>query len=538
MNQPEPDLARAAAPPETVIPAHLLRQAREKPDAVAVTEIESGRSWTWRQFTAECLVWAGGFERIGVAPGDRILTMVPNSVNSFTAWLGAAWLRAIEVPVNTGYRGRMLSYVAQNSGARVAVVAERYLGRLAEIAGEIAQLETVIVPDASGRPNDLPFTVLTRADFLDGVTADMERTPPGKHDVAAMIYTSGTTGPSKGVLVPWAAVYEVANGMAAGFVPRGGAYYSMYPAFHISGKSGIIFALVNDARVVLRETFSASRFWSDVRTHRCTSAMIMGPIASVLMSAPEAGDDTDNPLRYTAIGPMSDQTEAFKRRFGVEVTTSYGTTEIGMPLAAGWDLPNTRTCGRVRQGYPGYEVRVVDEFDEPVAPGEVGELLVRSQEPWTMSIGYHGMPDKTAEAWRNGWFHTGDAFRVDDDGWFYFVDRMKDTIRRRGENISSFEIEAGVNEHVDVLESVAIGVPSDLGEDDPMIFVVARPGAALTAESLVDFLTERMPKFMIPRYVEFVTELPKTDASFRARKFELRARGVGPNTWDREAAAS
>jgi crotonobetaine/carnitine-CoA ligase len=335
--------------------------------------------------------------------------------------------------------------------------------------------------------------------------------------------------------VPWAAMYEVANGMAPGFVPRGGVYYSTYPAFHISGKSGIIFPVVNDARVVLRETFSASRFWSDVRAHGCTSAMIMGPIASVLMSAPEAGDDDDNPLRYAAIGPMSDQTEDFKRRFGVSVTTSYGTTEIGMPLSAGWDLPNTQTCGRLRDGYPGYEVRVADEFDQPVPAGEVGELLVRSREPWTMSIGYHGMPDKTAEAWRNGWFHTGDAFRTDDDGWFYFVDRMKDTIRRRGENISSFEIEAGVNEHPDVLESVAIGVPSDLGEDDPMIFVVARPGAALTAEALVDFLTGSMPKFMIPRYVEFIAELPKTDASFRARKFELRARGVGPGTWDRNA---
>jgi crotonobetaine/carnitine-CoA ligase len=266
--------------------------------------------------------------------------------------------------------------------------------------------------------------------------------------------------------------------------------------------------------------------------------MIMGPIASILMSAPEAANDADNPLRYTAIGPMSDQTENFKRRFGVEVTTSYGTTETGLPLAAGWELPNTKTCGRLRDGYPGYEIRIVDEFDEPVPPGEVGELLVRAREPWTICTGYYGMPDKTAEAWRNGWFHTGDAFRVDDHGWFYFVDRIKDTIRRRGENISSFEIQASVNEHPDVVESAAIGVPSDLGEDDPMIFVVARPGAGLTAESLVGFLTERMPKFMVPRYVEFVTELPKTDASFRTRKFELRARGVGPDTWDREAAAS
>jgi crotonobetaine/carnitine-CoA ligase len=464
--------------------------------------------------------------------------MVPNSVTAFSAWLGTAWLRAVEVPVNAGYRGRMLSYVIRNSGARVAVVASRYVDRLAEIADESGQLQTVIVPDAAGPLPDLPFTVLTGDQFLAGAVPDTSRPVPLKSDVAAMIYTSGTTGPSKGVLVPWAAVFEVANGMAPGFIPRGGTYYSTYPPFHISGKSGIIFAVVNDAKVVLRESFSASRFWPDVRAHGCTSAMIMGPIASVLMAAPEAEGDAGNPLRYAAIGPMSDQTPHFKRRFGVEVTTSYGTTEIGMPLAAGWDLPNTQTCGRPREGYPGYEVRVVDENDEPVPAGEVGELVVRASEPWTMCLGYHGMPDKTAEAWRNGWFHTGDAFRADQDGWFYFVDRMKDTIRRRGENISSFEIEAGVNEHPDVLESAAVGVPSSLGEDDPMIFVVMRPGASLTPEALVEFLVGRMPKFMIPRYVQFITELPKTDASFRARKFELRARGVEPGTWDREATGA
>jgi crotonobetaine/carnitine-CoA ligase len=538
MIQPVPSPARASVPPETVIPVRLLRKAAQEPDGIAVTEAESGRSWTWQEFTEECLTWADAFERAGVAPGEAVLTMVPNSVSAFSAWLGAAWLRAVEVPVNSGYRGRMLSYVVQNSGARTAVVAARYLDRLAEIADQVEHLETVIVPDADGRLPSLPFTVLTRNQFLAGAKADAERPVPVKSDVAAMIYTSGTTGPSKGVLVPWAAIYEVANGMAPGFVPRGGTYYSMYPPFHISGKSGIIFAVSNDARVVLRESFSASRFWPDVRAYGCTSAMIMGPIASVLMAAPESGRDADNPLRFAAIGPMSDQTEHFKRRFGVEVTTSYGTTEIGMPLAAGWDLPNMQTCGRAREGYPGYEVRVVDELDEPVPAGQVGELIVRAREPWTMCLGYHRMPDKTAEAWRNGWFHTGDAFRVDEDGWFYFVDRMKDTIRRRGENISSFEIEAGVNEHPDVLESAAVGVPSALGEDDPMIFVVRRPGASLSPEVLVEFLAERMPKFMIPRYVEFIGELPKTDASFRARKFELRARGVGPGTWDREAAGA
>ena len=521
--------------PETVAPALLRRRADAAPGEVAIVEVESERTWTWRALTDDCLLWASAFERLGVSSGDRVLTMLPNSASALTAWLGAAWLRAIEVPVNTGYRGRMLGYVIQNSGAQVGVIAERYLDRLVGVADQLGHLDTVVVPDASGPMPHLPFRVLPGAQFLAGVTAATDRPPPRKHDIAAMIYTSGTTGPSKGVLVPWAALFEVVNGMAPGFLSPDGTYYSIYPPFHMSGKSGIIFAAHHEARVVLRESFSASRFWSDVRTHHCTSVMLMGPIASVLMSAPENEQDADNPLRCVALGPLPGQLEQFKRRFGVRVTTSYGSTEIGLPLSAGWSLPNTQTCGRARRGYPGYELRVVDEFDAPVGPNEVGELIVRTREPWTMCVGYHGMPDKTAEAWRNGWFHTGDAFRFDDEGWFYFVDRMKDTIRRRGENISSFEIEACVNEHPAVIESVAIGVPSDLGEDDPMIFVLADPGAGLTAQALIDFLVERVPRFMIPRYVEFVAELPKTDASFRTRKFELRARGIGPDTWDREA---
>jgi crotonobetaine/carnitine-CoA ligase len=221
----------------------------------------------------------------------------------------------------------------------------------------------------------------------------------------------------------------------------------------------------------------------------------------------------------------------FEARFGLKIRTLYSMTETGPVTASGWSPDDATSCGRIQ---PGYQLRIVDEDDYEVPDGTVGELIVRADEPWVLSAGYLDMPEATAIAWRNGWFHTGDAMRRDAAGNFYFVDRIKDAIRRRGENISSFEVEAHVLAHPDVAECAAVAVPSEWGEDEVKIVVVATAG--ITPVALIEFLADRMPRFMIPRYVEFVEELPKTDATFRVRKVELRERGVNEATWDREAA--
>jgi crotonobetaine/carnitine-CoA ligase len=237
------------------------------------------------------------------------------------------------------------------------------------------------------------------------------------------------------------------------------------------------------------------------------------------------------------MAPLVPFLDDFKARFGVRVATSYASVEQGPALhVSGWDTSSStwKSCGRLRQGYPGFEVRIVDGSDYDVPRGEVGELIVRSSEPWTMSAGYYGMPDRTAEAWRNGWFHTGDAFTCDQAGNYYFVDRVKDCIRRRGENISSFEVEAEVNAHPEVIESAAIGVPSQFGEEEVKILVVRQPESDLTAEELIHFLIPRMPRFMVPRYVQFVTEVPKTEATMRVKKYLLRDTAIDETTWDRE----
>ena len=520
-----------------VLPHLIAQHAHDVPDRLAMLDVE-GREATFRELQDTYRTWADGFRRLGVAPGDLVATMLPNSFVAYEAWLGAAWLRAIEVPINNAYLGDMLRHLLEDSGARVLVISRRFVDRLVGIAGDLHHLRTVVVPDAE--PGDawaeLPMDVLDGAAFFAGATPADDLEGPAHHDIAALIYTSGTTGPSKGVLVPWAELFEFARLPPDGMISDGGGYYTVYPAFHVSGKSSLYMSARFRGHIAIRETFSLTEFWSDIRRFDIKAAGLVGPMAALLMLAPPSPDDADTPLENVFMGPLIPQVEEFKARFGVRVGTGFGMSEVGVPLGSdGFDLANATSCGRVRPGPPHYEVRIVDEHDEEVPVGTVGELIVRSGDPWVITPGYHNQPERTAAAWRNGWFHTGDGFRRDEDGNFYFVDRLKDAIRRRGENISSFEVEALVLQHPAVQECAAVGVPSELGEDEILVVVVPAAGAEVDPAELVAFLEPRMPRFMLPRYVEVRAALPKTDATFRTRKVELRDAGITDTTWDREA---
>ena len=523
-----------------VLPHLLAAHAAAVPDRTAMLDV-AGRQATYRELHDTFRTWADAYRRAGVRAGETVATMLPNSFEAYYAWLGAAWLGAIEVPVNNMYRGDMLRYLVNDSRAEVLVIARRFVDRLAEVAAEIDTLRTVVIPDVDAGDDvsdlpDLPFDVRHGKQFFDGSGPADDLPGPSREDTAAMIYTSGTTGPSKGVLVPWAELFEFARMPPDEMLDDGDGYYTVYPAFHVSGKSALYTSARYRGHVVIRETFSLTEFWPDVRRHGIRAAGLVGPMAALLMLAEPSDDDSTTPLESVFMGPLIPQVEAFKARFGVRVGTGFGMTEIGVPLASdGFDLANSTSCGRPRTGPPHYEVRVVDEDDRDVAPDVVGELVVRAGDKWVITTGYFGRPEATEAAWRNGWFHTGDAFRYDADGNYYFVDRLKDAIRRRGENISSFEVEAGVNQHPAVQESAAVAVPSELGEDDIKVYVVARPEHALDPRELVEFLDERMPRFMVPRYVEVVAALPKTDATFRTRKVELRHDPLNADTWDREA---
>jgi len=259
-------------------------------------------------------------------------------------------------------------------------------------------------------------------------------------------------------------------------------------------------------------------------------------MADMLMRSPDS-PPKDTTLRNMFMAPLGTSYRQFSDRFDVRICTVYNSTEGGVAICSGWNPGNGRTVGRLREGYPGFEVRIVDADDFELPDGMPGECIIRAAVPWTMNAGYLNNPEATAKAWRNGWFHTGDALMRMPEGDYIFVDRLKDVIRRRGENISSYDVESDVMLHPEIMECAAVAVPAETAEDEILLFVVRRPNSGMTEQDLCTALEHRMAGFMVPRYVEFLDSLPKTQATERIVKAELRQRGIGPRSWDRERQA-
>lgn len=515
--------------PTETLPWVIRDWAEREPDRPFLREVGGG-SRSYSQFHEAALRWADAFRRAGVAPGDNVPTMVTNSISAEEHWLGLGWLRAVQTGVNTDFRGRMLHYVLTNCEAGRMICARRFLDRIAEIAAELPDMKLVIVPDASAAelPADFPLPLVSAEDLWGEAEPATDLSAPQRHELACISYTSGTTGPSKGVLVPWGRLWpnESWIDMSADDV-----YYCPFPVFHLSGMLPLAWLGFPGGQVVLRDSFKTQHFWDDIRAFGCTVTALIPAMMNWVLDQPPKPDDLDNPLRYVAGAPVVPRVEDFKKRFGIQMRTNFGNTEVGTPLYAGPDVSADRESTG-KWVTPGYEVRVADSDDYEVPTGEIGELLVRTAQPWRMMVGYFGMPEKTAEAWRNGWFHTGDGVVRDDNGRYHFVDRIKDSMRRRGENISSMEVESYVNEHPAVSETAAIGVPSEHGEDEVKICVILHDGGQLEAPELHSFLAERMPGFMLPRYIEFIRDPERTEAMKRIKKPPLRIDPVNERTWD------
>ncbi|MCZ6616881.1 MAG: AMP-binding protein [Gammaproteobacteria bacterium] len=518
-----------------LMPQMVARRARESGDSAALKHVD-GSVLTWADAYGDSLRWASALERFGATGGQPVVTLFANSFDAFRSWQGCAWFGAIESPVNTNYKGDWLRHVVNNTAAEIVLADDRFVGPIFDIADQLTHVKRLVVfGSLDSVPQGLPFKVISAEEFLDGVDA-AERPEPGPWDLSSLIYTSGTTGRSKAVMVPWG---QFTASMESGFIPldrlEGIRIYSPFPVFHVTGKGGFYFAAVFGGASVIREAFSPREYWHDVQTFDANAAILLGPLAQMLLNQPEQPGEADNPMKTVVMAPVIPDVDAFCRRFGVEVFTTYNMTEINCPIVRPDERctsNNFRSCGQAREGV---EIRIVDEHDREVPPNTPGELIVRG-EPWELNVGYWNMPDKTSEAWRNGWFHTGDAFTYDDDGNYYFVDRAKDYIRRRGENISSFEIETIVNEHPSISESGAVAVPADEGEDEVKIAVVLEENTNFDPADLIEFLIPRMPRFAIPRYVEIWDALPKTEATARIQKAKIRDAGVSAETWDRVAA--
>lgn len=507
----------------------LDRWALARPGKTHVI-FEDGEEWSFADVRRRVIAKAVGLQRLGVKQGDPVAVWLPNGREALLAFYAINYLGAVFVPFNTAYRGNLLAHVVANAGARVMIVHPDLAARLGEI--DRARLEVLVAP---GRPPADSFGLLAhRFEDLEGGEADL--LPLGRPidpwDIQSIIYTSGTTGPSKGVLSSYLHLFTNAGPETWPMVGENDRYLTVAPIFHIGGMGPPFVMLARGASVALVENFSTDRFWDVVRRTESTVIFLLGVMASFLIKRPPSPEDRNHRARLAFMVPLTDDAAPFRTRFGVDIHTIFNMTEISSPIVSEANPIKRGTCGRPR---PGVEVRLVDAHDCEAPVGEVGEMLVRADRPWSLCSGYNNDPAATARAWANGWFHTGDAFRRDEDGYFYFVDRVKDAIRRRGENISSFEVEVDVCAHPRVREAAAIGVPSEYSEDEVMVVVAPTPGQAIDPAELAAFLIERMPHFMVPRYIRVLDALPKTPSE-KVLKAELRLQGVTADTWDREAA--
>lgn len=507
---------------------------------------ESHRTETFLEFRAGEITYgevdtmadrvAQGLAANRVRRGDHVAVMLPNCPELVYMIFALARLGAVAVPVNTAYSGEMLRHVLDSSDASTLVVDGSYADRLPPVADRVPGLTRVLVHDEArhGVSLDRLGKPAAGMSILYEHGSDPVRADVCFADLQAIMYTSGTTGPSKGAMVPHALALTCAWD-SLDFLDRWGkTIYCPLPLFHAAGLwDGMMSALLSGTSIAVVDRFSASRFWNDVRHFDAQVAMSVYSMIPILLNQPPTPRDKDHPLEMFYMGKEA-LDEPLRERFGVRSVETYTSTEVGIATGSPYGRWRDGSCGRAHEER--FSVAVVDEWDREVGPGEPGELVVRPKQPYVITTGYYGSPQVTAETFRNMWFHTGDRVWRDEDGYFFFLDRMKDAIRRRGENISAFDLESAVNLHPAVLECAAIGVPSRMEDEDVKVAVVLQPDTVLEPEDLAAFCEERLPRFMVPRYVEFVDALPRTPTD-KVAKYQLRAvgdRGLTATTWDQE----
>jgi len=516
----------------------LRRQAGAAPARIFVTC--GAQSLTYAEADRRADKAANVLQRVGIAKGTRVAICLRNCLQYLDLWFGLSRLGAIQIPINTEYKSPQIAHVLKRAPVAAVVVDPEYLDQVLKALEGTAVPPILFVVGGSSAIRPVAGRAALRiADYDLEFERASDEPPAGADEVSGadagvVMNTSGTTGPSKGVVLSHAQQYILGRMIAADMNLRDSdVYYNFFPLFHNTSQAMItIPVLLKGARMVLTERFSASQFWPDVRKHDCTAFYYIGEILRILVKSSVVDDATGTQLRVGwGIGASAADMSEFKRRYGTQMRTGYGSTEANVPVYLPHDSTQLTSCGRVA---PGFSLRIANPNGEPVKSGEVGEILVRADEPCALMQGYDGDASATLAAWQDLWLHTGDAGRMDEQGNLYFMGRLKDSIRVRGENVSAAEVEQVIGEIQGVLEVAAIAVPCELGGDDLKIVVVLAEGAQVAHQDFIDYAQNLLPRFAVPRYVEIVASLPKTPTN-KVQKHVLRASAFTTSTWDRQA---
>lgn len=527
---------------DMTVPKLLERNREQFGDRTFLTYIPDGRRYSYRETDDIANRLGNGLMARGVTKGQHVAVMMDNSPEQLFVYFALGKIGAVTIKVNTAARGQMLKYFLTQSDSTALIVDADYLDRFFEICEEAPAIGRLIVnapdgklPKASSR-SKVP-EVLALAAVQDGAS-----TPPAVEvlhsDLGYISYTSGTTGPSKGVMFTHARnISGGVNNVEAYGHRHTDVCYVCLPMYHTNAMQGSVYpAMIAGGSIALAKRFSVSNFWSDCREHGATVVNMLGSMVNFLWSQPPGPDDANHMVRMAHCSPTPKFALEFERRFGVRFISGYGLTDYQTPLAFTLNDPPSKlgSPGRPRIGF---EVAIVDDDDFPLPAGEKGEIVIRCNIPWYPSIGYYKMPEKTIESMRNGWFHTGDRGYMDEDGYFWFVDRKKDAIRRRGENVSAFEVEQILLNHPAVADAAVFPMASELSEEEVACAVVAKPGQTIDEKDLIAYCVKSMSYFMVPRFVRVMDHLPM-NLSQKVEKYKLQTEAAQNRElyWDREKA--
>jgi carnitine-CoA ligase len=482
----------------------------------------------WGDFVDHIYAVAAGMWDAGIRTGERAAMMMGNCPEFLYAYYALVFMGVGAVPLNVAQRGEALAYILNDSGTSAIVIDDVLVEHFLAIKDRVPNVRLMII---RGTVVSMGGNVIAIDEWLK---ADRDRPPIGslaKASADNILYTSGTTGPPKGVVNKGINPLNIIKLWEPAGVHPGETIYTPLPLFHANALAlSALGAILLDYKLAIGERFSASKFWDECRKYNAVEFNTLGAMIPILLKQPERPDDADNPVRVVLSAACPGYAwRPFEKRFKLRVIEWFGMVD-----SPGFLMNTTGKIGSMGKSLPGFDFRVVDDDDHDVPPGKVGELVFRSEAGKAAAF-YYGKVDATNEAWRNDWFHSGDLAWIDEEGDFFYAGRKKASIRRRGENISAWEIESVVNQHPAVLESAAHAVPSELSEDEIKLVIVLKPGRTAKPEEILDFCQGKMAYYAIPRYVEFREALPKT-GTHRIEYSVLKQEGITPGTWDREAA--